>query len=118
MILLRKKLFTQATKNLDKARRAWAGDAVELAQVHNALGYALFNLEKVEEAVAQYREATGLQPGYVTAWNNAGDALERLKRYDEALEAYRQALSFDPDNKVAAGRADFCKTRLDRIQAR
>ena len=55
-----------------------------------------------------------LQPGYVTAWNNLGDAYERRKAYDKALNAYTQALAYAPDNKVAAARADFCRTRIDR----
>ena len=33
VILLRKKLYTQATKNLDRARKAWTGPQNELAQV-------------------------------------------------------------------------------------
>lgn len=33
VILLRKKLFTQAVKNLDRARRSWNGLPDELAQV-------------------------------------------------------------------------------------
>jgi tetratricopeptide (TPR) repeat protein len=114
VILLRKKLFTQATKNLEKAKKGWQGEEEELAQVHNALGYAYFNMERVDEAVAEYKAAVGLQPGYVTAWNNLGDAYERLKQYGPALDAYREALSYAPDNKVAQSRADFCKTRLER----
>jgi tetratricopeptide (TPR) repeat protein len=114
VILLRKKLFTQATKNLERARKAWSGEAEELAQVHNALGYAYFNMERTDEAVKEYRAAVQLQPGYVTAWNNLGDAYERLKQYEPALGAYREALTYAPDNKVAQARADFCKTRLDR----
>jgi Flp pilus assembly protein TadD len=34
--------------------------------VHNALGYAFFNMERVDAAVEQYRKAVELQPGYVT----------------------------------------------------
>lgn len=33
VILLRKKLFTQAVKNLEKARKTWDGEPDELAQV-------------------------------------------------------------------------------------
>lgn len=32
VILLRKKLFTQATKNLEKAKKTWSGEPDELAQ--------------------------------------------------------------------------------------
>jgi hypothetical protein len=33
VILLRKKLFTQATKNLEKSKKMWDGEPEELAQV-------------------------------------------------------------------------------------
>lgn len=115
VILLRKKLFTQATKNLEKAKKNWQGEEEELAQVHNALGFAYFNMEKFDAAVNEYKAAVALQPGYVTAWNNLGDAYERLKQYEPALNAYRESLTYAPDNKVAQGRAEFCKTRLDRM---
>jgi hypothetical protein len=51
VILTRKKLFTQATKNLEKAKKVWDGDAAELAQVHNALGFCYFQMAKVWVAV-------------------------------------------------------------------
>lgn len=114
VILLRKKLFTQATKNLEKAKKGWEGESIELAQVHNALGYAYFNMERLEAAVTEYKAAVELQPGYVTAWNNLGDAYEKLKMYRPAMEAYQEALSYAPDNQVARARADYCKTRLER----
>lgn len=116
VILLRKKLFTQATTNLEKALKSWEGEPEELAQVHNALGYSYFNLEKTEAAIREYRKAVELQPGYVTAWNNLGDVLERQRKYQEAYDAYQEVLAFAPDNKVARTRSDFCKTRIDRSQ--
>lgn len=36
VILLRKKLFTQATKNLEKAKKTWNGEPDELAQVRSS----------------------------------------------------------------------------------
>lgn len=114
VILLRKKLFTQATKSLEKARKEWEGEPEELAPVHNALGYSFFNLENIDRAIMEYRRAVELQPGYVTAWNNLGDALESQKKYAEALEAYNEALSYAPDNTVARTRAEYCQTRVSR----
>ena len=35
VILLRKKLFTQATRNLEKAKKSWEGEEDELAKVHS-----------------------------------------------------------------------------------
>jgi hypothetical protein len=36
---------------------------------------------QVELALAEYKRAVELQPGYVTAWNNLGDAYEKTKEW-------------------------------------
>lgn len=115
VILLRKKLYTQATKNLEKASRIWDGEPEELAQVHNALGFAYFNMQRTELAVKNYRKAVELQPGYVTAWNNLGDAQEKAKDWEEALKAYEEALSYSPANKVAKSRVDTLRTKVRNL---
>jgi hypothetical protein len=38
VILTRKRLFTQATKNLEKAKKLWDGEESDLAQVRALLG--------------------------------------------------------------------------------
>jgi len=131
VVLLRKKVFSSATKSLEAALAAWPADAEGgegLAAVHNALGYALAGQERAQEALAQFRAAVALQPGYVTAvrsratlpstpahfspqWNNLGDALEKQKLFAEALQAYSQALVYEPANGVALERYDFLKSR-------
>lgn len=63
VILLRKKLYTSALKNLERARSGWDGAPADLAQVHNAIGYANFQLNKLDAAVASYEAAVALQPG-------------------------------------------------------
>lgn len=63
VILLRKKLYTSALKNLERARSGWDGAPADLAQVHNAIGYANFQLNKLDAAVASYEAAVELQPG-------------------------------------------------------
>ena len=112
VILTRKKLYTQATKNLEKARRAWDGDEGELAQVHNALGFCYAATGKAAAAAAEYERAVALQPGYVTAWNNLGDAYEADRRWRDALRAYEAALEYAPDNRVAKQRVDFVRARV------
>ena len=44
VILLRKKLFTQATKNLEKAKKTWNGEPDELAQVHPSSNCHLYHM--------------------------------------------------------------------------
>jgi tetratricopeptide (TPR) repeat protein len=111
-VLLRKKVFGQAQKNLETALKMWPpADADGLAQVQNALGYAKASQGALEGSLVHYRAAVQLSPGYVTAWNNLGDALEKQKAFAEALEAYSTALSYAPDNPVASERATFLRTR-------
>lgn len=57
-------------------------------QVHNALGFAYFNMQRSELAVKNYRKAVELQPGYVTAWNNLGDAFEKAKDWEQVRGCY------------------------------
>ena len=44
VILLRKKLFTQATKNLEKAKKTWNGEPDELAQVCSSSSCHLYHV--------------------------------------------------------------------------
>ena len=60
VILVRKKLYTQATQNLRKAQELWDGEPEELAQVHNAIGFSAFNMGKYETAVEEYQQVLGL----------------------------------------------------------
>ncbi|KAF8073104.1 PI4KG4 [Scenedesmus sp. PABB004] len=115
VILTRKKLFTQATKNLEKAKKSWDGEESDLAQVHNALGFCYFSMEKTDMAIAEYKRAVELQQGYVTAWNNLGDAYERSKDWRNAMAAYQEALAYAPNNKIAMQRGEFCKQRVERL---
>lgn len=54
----------QAVKNIQKAIKNWDGEEAELAQVHNALGYAYYSMERYKDAVKEYQRAVALQPGY------------------------------------------------------
>ena len=56
-------------------------------QVHNALGFAYFNMDRSELALKNYKRAVELQPGYTTAWNNLGDAYEKARDWDQVLPA-------------------------------
>ena len=65
VVLLRKKSYTQAITNLEKALAVWDGEPEEKAQAFNALGFAYFMQEKHEAAVEQYKKAVELQSGCV-----------------------------------------------------
>jgi tetratricopeptide (TPR) repeat protein len=97
---------------LEAARAGWDGAPADLAQVHNAIGFANFQVGKLDAAVDAYRAAVGAQPGYVTAWNNLGDAHEARRDWGSALAAYEEALAYDPDNRVARARAEAVRGKV------
>eukprot|EP00958_Prasinococcus_capsulatus_P009896 scaffold957_cov402-Prasinococcus_capsulatus_cf.AAC.17 len=92
-------------------------------------------MEKFSEAEERFRMAVGLQPGYVTAWNNLGNSFETRRMWREvrmctrgrsmtratagerhichALEAYEESLSYDPNNTVALERKQMVSDKLD-----
>ena len=84
-------------------------------QVYNALGFAYFNMERIELAIDSYKQAVEMQPGYVTGWNNLGNAYEKQRKFQEAYKAYEEAVSYAPDNKVAKGRVEALRTRVARL---
>ena len=114
-IMLRKKVYTQAVRNLKLAAERWEGDEEDLAQIHNALGFGYLSTEKFEESVAEFKTAVELQPGYVTAWNNLGDALERMNDRKGAMAAYEESLVLSPGNQVAENKLAEIKRRLSRL---
>jgi Flp pilus assembly protein TadD len=65
--------------------------------VRNNVGTTLMEMGRLEEALAQHREAVRLAPGYAEAHGNMGADLQKLGRYGEAVEAYRISLSIKPE---------------------
>ena len=114
-IMLRKKVFTQAVRNLKLAAQMWEGDKEDLAQIHNALGFGYLSTDKLDEAIEEFNKAVELTPGYVTAWNNLGDALEQKKEFKGAIEAYEESLSLAPGNKIAETRLEEIRRRQGRL---
>jgi Putative Zn-dependent protease, contains TPR repeats len=113
-ILLRKKVFTQAVRNLQAAEANWDGDKQDLALVHNALGFGYSNTDKIDDAIVEYKKSVALQPGYVTAWNNLGEAYEKKKELKEAIKCYEESLVLAPNNPTATERLEEIKMRLRR----
>lgn len=62
---------------------------------------ALHKSDRLEEAIALYREASQLAPDSVDVVNMLGNALFDAGRFDQAIEAYRRALELDAE--FAAG---------------
>jgi protein O-GlcNAc transferase len=68
----------------------------DYASAHNALGVALVNQSRHEEALAAFVAAAGLDPGHAEANNNAGNLLRTLRRPEEALAYLEHAVAAQP----------------------
>jgi hypothetical protein len=116
--------YAQATKNLEKAKKVWDGEESELAQVHNALGFCYFNMDRVRRPAARPALADPRQTHVGTAcyrvdvvigvWHGCGAASACARRLyltrivltapltaprvqtDMALGEYRRAVELQP----------------------
>jgi tetratricopeptide (TPR) repeat protein len=61
------------------------------------LGAALWREGRLEEAMARWKEAIAIAPGYAEAHNNLGVALAATGRLDDATAEYMEALRLRPD---------------------
>lgn len=77
-----------------RIRRALARRS-DVPDFHNNLGLCLRAQHRLEEAIASYRAALDLHPGYAPAWSNIGLDLHKLGRLDEALDAFNHAVALD-----------------------
>jgi tetratricopeptide (TPR) repeat protein len=61
------------------------------------LGWALYQLGRIDEAVDRYRQALAIYPNYPLAHNRLGMALEARNDDDGAVAEYEEALRLAPD---------------------
>ena len=93
----------EAELNCRKALRFAPGalSSIDVADLHNNLGFVLASQNRHEEAVRSYREALKLSPNLTRARNNMGFSQAALGQDDKALDTFRAALSaslgFDPE---------------------
>ena len=93
------------------------------AEAHYHRGLARTALDRVDEAVADYRAAVRLKPGMAAAQVNLGNLLSKTGRHEDAEQAFRaaQASGADPidtsynraRNWIAAGRPDEARHLLE-----
>jgi len=62
------------------------------------LGVALEAQNRLDEALAVYRQAAKLETGRYQLHNNLGSILDKLGRHAESLAEYREAIRLRPDN--------------------
>jgi Flp pilus assembly protein TadD len=71
--------------------------------------------DRVDEAVAAYRQAVALDPSLAIAWNGLATALGRQGDLDGALEAGRRLVELEPDDPLAHTNLSLCYVRKGMI---
>src|ERR1700740_2494516 len=87
------------TGNFQEAAQTLA-EALEInpnAGSYSNHGLALFELGRLEEALASYDQALVLRPDHAGTLYNRGNALLALKRLDEAISNYDRAIVLKSD---------------------
>lgn len=99
------KRATQATqgRNYDAAvefyEQILRADNYQL-EAHYALGAALFEAKRYEEAIQAFQAALRLWPGASTLVQNIAIALKQLGRSQEAIDHFEKALSLVDDDQL------------------
>jgi tetratricopeptide (TPR) repeat protein len=80
-------LFTRLTAEYPRDERA-----------HFLLGNSYFGRQEYDKAIAEYRRATDLEPGFAPAWNIVGYAYRTVQRYDDAERAFQKYIELIPSD--------------------
>lgn len=97
-VLLLTQNFKRAAERADQAIKL----APRVAQYHIIRGRALVNLNRPEEALAEFDIASGLEPRNPDIPYRASEAYEKLGRLEDAIAAYRAFIELSPDSQLRA----------------
>ena len=92
--LFRQGSLRDAIPELQKSLQSNSADA----EVRLHLAFAYDRLGSADEAIAEYRRVTELQPNSYFAHNNLGVLYDKQGRYDEAIAAFESAARIDSTN--------------------
>jgi Flp pilus assembly protein TadD len=70
------------------------------AELHNALGWTLFQAGRSREAVIEYERALATDPKHAKAHNNLALALVELGRIEEAADHFETSLGIEPQAEI------------------
>ncbi|MEW5819792.1 MAG: tetratricopeptide repeat protein [Cyanobacteriota bacterium] len=89
--------YSQSTYNIEKAKVIASNNA----ESFNNIGYALFKIGKVNDAIEFYYKAVDKDPGYSIAYYNLGVVHSKIGEIDQAIESYLKVIEIEPDNVPA-----------------
>jgi superkiller protein 3 len=102
-------------KGAERAFRRGLEIAPENAELHNALGWTLFQGGRTAEAVAEYQRALSANPDHSKAHNNLGLALVELGELEEAARHFKASLDLEPKAEIYSD-LGFTMAQLGRPQ--
>ena len=102
MALSEQEHFDKAIEQYRIAERLLKDGSVVLlpvneARIANSLGYALWKLGRLDEAIVQYERAASLEPTLAISHINLGGVLQEGGRLDEAIAHCKLAIKIDPN---------------------
>jgi Tfp pilus assembly protein PilF len=104
-VLINLSVVERRTGKLEDSLR-WADEAVRcnprLALTHHYRGAALERLDRIDEALDEYRQTTALDPHHADAWLAQARLLEQRGDWAEAAAAYDRTLEANPFRTEAA----------------
>ena len=102
--------------NLEQACKELLQSYPQSLFVINALGVALQEQGKLQEAISTYDKLLQLKPDYAEAYSNRGNALKNLGQLQEAVESYDKAIQLKPDFAKAYSNRGNALTEMDQLQ--
>ncbi|TLG79017.1 tetratricopeptide repeat protein [Methylocystis sp. B8] len=67
----------------------------------NMLGIVLADLEKLDEAIVEFKKAIELAPKVAAYYNNLGNALQQQEKFSDAVVQFKKAIELNPSNDAA-----------------
>jgi tetratricopeptide (TPR) repeat protein len=110
-----RKRIERSTKDLGKLEKAAA--AKNTAKEHLALGQALADLGRMDEAMAAFERAGALEAENPDAWARKGAVLHARGKVAEALEMYRKAVAIKPTSMAGRRGVNYATFDLENPQA-
>ncbi len=75
----------------------------ESAAAHNKLGWMLYQMKRLDEAIREYQTVLTLDPKNPVAHNDLGLALSAKNQLNEAIHEFHTAIALDPNWAIAHG---------------
>jgi tetratricopeptide (TPR) repeat protein len=115
--LAKEGLYVEAIRSFDKAIEGKSLiESSAVAAVLLKKGNAFYNLDRFNQAIEFYDQATNLKPDLVEAILNKGNSLINLRRYDEAGRYFQNAIDTDERDYTAwwgKGQSLFYQEKYD-----